>query len=153
MNAPNPQPAWYPDPTGAPGLRYWDGQRWTEHIHDQTRAPADSMPSGGYPMPASGYPQPQGYPMAQTGPDGASRFQIRLTRHTGWLIMFVQRRYTFTGTLDECERAYRNAQIHNLLAGWWGFLSVLVMNWIALFSNMSSIRRLRRIAQHPPASE
>lgn len=27
---------WYPDP-GAPGqvqLRYWDGQRWTEHVHD-----------------------------------------------------------------------------------------------------------------------
>jgi uncharacterized RDD family membrane protein YckC len=25
---------WYPDPTpGAPGLRYWDGIRWTPHVH------------------------------------------------------------------------------------------------------------------------
>jgi len=25
-----PQPGWYPDPSGAPGQRYWDGQQWTE---------------------------------------------------------------------------------------------------------------------------
>lgn len=24
-----PQPGWYPDPSGLPGERYWDGQRWT----------------------------------------------------------------------------------------------------------------------------
>jgi uncharacterized RDD family membrane protein YckC len=35
--APPPQPAdqqkadWYPDPHGQARLRYWDGQRWTEH--------------------------------------------------------------------------------------------------------------------------
>ena len=22
---------WYPDPSGAPGLRYWDGTAWTDH--------------------------------------------------------------------------------------------------------------------------
>ncbi|WP_035874123.1 DUF2510 domain-containing protein [Cryobacterium sp. MLB-32] len=25
---------WYPDPSGAPGLRWWDGAQWTEHQHD-----------------------------------------------------------------------------------------------------------------------
>jgi hypothetical protein len=25
-----PRPGWYPDPSGVPGQRYWDGQRWTE---------------------------------------------------------------------------------------------------------------------------
>jgi len=25
-----PQPGWHPDPSGAPGQRYWDGQQWTE---------------------------------------------------------------------------------------------------------------------------
>ncbi len=30
MTGPLPTPAgWYPDPSGAPGLRYWDGARWT----------------------------------------------------------------------------------------------------------------------------
>jgi Protein of unknown function (DUF2510) len=24
-----PQPGWYPDPSGASGQRYWDGQQWT----------------------------------------------------------------------------------------------------------------------------
>lgn len=29
-NAPMPLPGWYPDPSGGPGQRYWDGQKWTE---------------------------------------------------------------------------------------------------------------------------
>jgi hypothetical protein len=28
-------PGWYPDPSGAPGNRYWDGTGWTPH---QSRA-------------------------------------------------------------------------------------------------------------------
>ncbi|WP_044109731.1 DUF2510 domain-containing protein [Mycobacterium canettii] len=24
-------PGWYPDPSGAPGTRYWDGVGWTPH--------------------------------------------------------------------------------------------------------------------------
>jgi uncharacterized RDD family membrane protein YckC len=41
---------WYPDPApGQPGeppsLRYWDGQRWTEHVH----APAGYRPGPAYP--------------------------------------------------------------------------------------------------------
>lgn len=94
--------------------------------------------------------QHQGPLMGLVGPDGARRFQIRLTRHTGALIMYQQRTYTFAGTLDECERAYRAAQNYNLLAGWWSLFSVVAMNWIALFSNMSSVQQLRRIAQQPP---
>ena len=32
-------PGWYPDPSGAPGQRYWDGTTWTQHT------------SGAYPVP------------------------------------------------------------------------------------------------------
>ncbi|TFV60284.1 DUF2510 domain-containing protein [Mycobacterium sp. PS03-16] len=31
MGAPSPSPGWYPDPTGAPGRRFFDGQTWTDH--------------------------------------------------------------------------------------------------------------------------
>lgn len=32
---------WHPDPAGAPGrLRWWDGQAWTEHVHEQPAAAA-----------------------------------------------------------------------------------------------------------------
>jgi hypothetical protein len=29
-------PGWYPNPDGTPTYRYWDGDRWTEHIGPQT---------------------------------------------------------------------------------------------------------------------
>jgi Protein of unknown function (DUF2510)/Domain of unknown function (DUF4352) len=31
MGAPNAPAGWYPDPSGAPGQRYFDGQQWTSH--------------------------------------------------------------------------------------------------------------------------
>ena len=32
MTTPNVQSGWYPDPSGQPGQRYHDGQRWTKHF-------------------------------------------------------------------------------------------------------------------------
>lgn len=37
---------WYPDYTGQPQLRWWDGSRWTEHVHasaPQAYAPAQQQ--------------------------------------------------------------------------------------------------------------
>ncbi|SMQ71646.1 DUF2510 domain-containing protein [Agreia sp. VKM Ac-1783] len=31
-----PAAGWFPDPTGGPGSRWWDGQNWTEHVSDPT---------------------------------------------------------------------------------------------------------------------
>ena len=31
METVHPPAGWYPDPSGTAGLRYWDGQQWTEH--------------------------------------------------------------------------------------------------------------------------
>lgn len=70
------------------------------------------------------------------------QFTIRLTEHIGAVVMFQQRSYTFTGTLEQCESAYRSAQTHNLLAGWWSVLSLLAMNWAALISNWTETTEL-----------
>jgi hypothetical protein len=84
--------------------------------------------------------------------DPYRQFSLPLTEHIGAVIMFAQRTYTFTGTLEQCERAYRSAQTHNLLAGWWSVLSLLAMNWAALISNWTAIRQVRRQAEQPTAT-
>lgn len=35
-----PPPGWYPDPSGSDNRRYWDGQRWTEHVTPTEQATA-----------------------------------------------------------------------------------------------------------------
>ncbi len=93
-------------------------------------------PPGPYPQPAaSGYPEPL--------------FQIGLLKHTGALIFWHQQTSRYTGTLQQCEQAYKDAQTHCLLAGWWSLGSLVVLNWIALFSNMRAIRQVRALAQNP----
>ena len=71
--------------------------------------------------------------------DPYRRFHLRLCEHTGAVVFWQHRSYTFTGTLEQCEAAYRTAQLHNLWAGWWSVVSLLVMNWVALISNWSAI--------------
>ena len=40
---------WHPDPSGAPGrLRWWDGETWTDHVHDTT--PVAAAPAAGSPL-------------------------------------------------------------------------------------------------------
>jgi hypothetical protein len=113
--------------------------------HDWTAARPGPPPLPGN---RAGYhPIPAAYPT-----DAAGRFQIKLRRHTGAVLLWLQRTYVVTGTLDECERAYRAAQVHNLTRGWWSLLSIVVMNWVALFSNVSAMHHVRHIAKHPAAS-
>jgi hypothetical protein len=46
-----PEAGWYVNPSG-PGRRYWDGERWTEHIDDSVRSAAMyQSPSGSAPPP------------------------------------------------------------------------------------------------------
>ena len=71
---------------------------------------------------------------------------MRLTEHTGALILWSQRHYTVVGTIEECEAAYRRAQNHCLGAGWWSIASLILFNWIAISGNRSAIRAVRRQA-------
>ena len=49
-----PPAAWYADPGGSGGLRYWDGHAWTDHV---TPPPG---PSGGYAATPAAGPAPKG---------------------------------------------------------------------------------------------
>ena len=39
--------AWHPDPTGKHDHRWWDGERWTEHVADAGQASIDPLDAGG----------------------------------------------------------------------------------------------------------
>ena len=45
-DTPVPAPGWYPDPSGSAGLRWWDGERWTDDTHALTGEAVTSAPAG-----------------------------------------------------------------------------------------------------------
>jgi uncharacterized protein YxjI len=49
-----PPPAWYPDPAGGVGTRWWDGQNWTDHVQQPPTPPVQAPVATG----ASLYEQP-----------------------------------------------------------------------------------------------
>jgi uncharacterized protein YxjI len=44
----NHPPGWYPDPFGRHETRWWDGQRWTEHVASHGRQTVDPPTGGGH---------------------------------------------------------------------------------------------------------
>jgi hypothetical protein len=82
---------------------------------------------------------------------GELLYEISLITHTGVLIFGHQQTRRHIGTLTQCQQAYRSAQTHCLLAGWWSPASLIAYNWVALFSNMGAIRRVRKLSQDPKA--
>jgi hypothetical protein len=73
-------------------------------------------------------PWPRAHPYQQVNPGPgqqnlAGLYHIRLIKHTGATIFWQQQRVAVTGTLQQCEAAYRSAQTHNLAAGWWSMAS------------------------------
>lgn len=58
MTQPQPPvpPGWFPDPWGSPALRWWDGARWTGHLHPPQPvlpAPLDEAALAALPLPWS----------------------------------------------------------------------------------------------------
>ena len=68
MSPPTP-PNWYPDPQDASLVRWWDGQRWTEHV--QHAGPQSAQPVSPAPLPFAPGPQPA--PVGADAPEPARR--------------------------------------------------------------------------------
>jgi hypothetical protein len=116
-----------------------------------------------YQPPGPAYPNPyvqptQGHwntypPHAAPQPAAAGpTFQVRPMQHTGIVIVWLNRRYTVTGSFAQCEAAIKAAQRHNLVAGWWSFASVVLWNWIAIFTNINQRKQLHRNAAQAQAA-
>jgi hypothetical protein len=46
----DPAPGWYADPGNATGLRWWDGQAWTDHLHSQASPTPPTPPPSWAPI-------------------------------------------------------------------------------------------------------
>lgn len=65
MSQPTPQAGWYPDPSNAQQLRYWDGSTWTDHTQPNPQAAPPPPPAYVAPPPPPAYtapPQAVGFP-------------------------------------------------------------------------------------------
>jgi hypothetical protein len=86
--------------------------------------------------------------MEQTAaPTGVpTQYRLRVIRHTGLLLAWLQSTRQYTGTYEQCMTEHRKAQQHNLLFGWWSIGSILFLNWFALISNSRAAKQLGKIA-------
>lgn len=95
-----PAPGWYPDPAGA-GLRWWDGEGWTERV-------------GGPPSPAESQPPPGAAPAAapSVAMDGGERgrpfragLAVLCLAIVGGLVALIA-----SGSGDDAQAAYAECQ-------------------------------------------
>ena len=77
-------PGWYPDPSGAAGQRYWDGQLWTEHLAGPPAAAAPVMTYAGPPARSIGFGE-----AVSRGLRGWSDYSSRATvAEYWWFVLF-----------------------------------------------------------------
>jgi hypothetical protein len=92
-----PPPGWYPDPAGA-GLRWWDGERWTEQVGGPPPTAASQPPPG---------VAPAASPSVQVGDGG--RFRVGLAvlavALVGGLIALIA-----AGSGDDAQAAFAECQ-------------------------------------------
>ncbi|MDF0531390.1 hypothetical protein P0W64_00780 [Tsukamurella sp. 8F] len=142
QNQGQPYPNQYP---GQPIPRQpYPGQSYQAPYAGQSyQQPSQGYPNGGYPNQQYGGQYPGQQPGGRPGPV----FQARFKKHTGMIIIAQWQTRTVVGSYDDVRRAYREAQTHCLVAGWWGFISLLIYNWIAIFGNMSEMSRIAKQAR------
>lgn len=151
-------PGWYPDPSDARQLRWYDGAQWTASVHVAAPvAPAVQQPAPAqvpYQTPSYSQPQYGNQPYGQQQQEqgmpsngcqlcGATpAMKIQLRGHRGMLL--VMQRLTYRGQYcRECGTArFREVQSKTMLYGWWGYFS-FVLNTYNVFQNMSVERQLR----------
>lgn len=131
------------------------GQHGYPQHHPQYRYPYPPVPQplqGPAHWPA--YCTPRAPYPSGTATGGQPIFRVRITKHTGLVMLALNQSYTFTGTFAQCEAELRGALLHNLLAGWWSITSVIAWNWVALLENHNARKALRRqAAQASPAPQ
>ncbi len=110
MTSQQPAAGWYPDPSGAPGQKYWDGQQWN----------APPPPPGGVPYGTPGYGvDADGQPLSDKSKVVAGLLQIFLG---GFGIGRFYLGYTMIGVLQIVVTVLTLG-----VGSLWGFIDGIVM--------------------------
>jgi hypothetical protein len=119
--------AWHPDPTGRHDHRWWDGERWTEHVADAGVAGVDHLDT----LPGPGETDTQRVPRQPTsdehgrvGPGAGAGIGTGAGSGTDWSQGGSARRPTGTG-VDGVALAAMIVGILSLLIAWVPFLGIL----------------------------
>ncbi|MEJ7628231.1 MAG: RDD family protein [Nocardioidaceae bacterium] len=93
-----PTAGWYDDPRDASGLRYWDGEAWTEHVAPRQQPPPPSEAPAQYPgaPPTANQTWDYGRPTPQPGQPAPGSAASRLVTSDGaqvttWVKRFAAR--------------------------------------------------------------
>jgi hypothetical protein len=73
---------------------------------------------------------------------GGPTYRIPLSTVTSYVIVSQRKRAMHVGTVAELEAAYRKAQRHTLLFGWWGFPFGLGWTPLVLHRNKKAFNSL-----------
>ncbi|MFT4199459.1 hypothetical protein [Gordonia sp. (in: high G+C Gram-positive bacteria)] len=110
-------------------------------------APQPQQPPVQQPYPPEQYAQPQYAPPQPGYAQGPGVYTAVFKSHTGLLFMALTSPKQVTGTMAEVRHAFWSAQAHCLTLGWFGILSALVYNWIAIFGNIGELNRVKALAK------
>lgn len=82
---------WYANPSGAPGIRYFDGQQWTQfHRADPPPPPVTTQPQANwYPMPGPAYPAPPHSTVVVAGPNHGLHAVLTLLTCGAWGLIWL----------------------------------------------------------------
>lgn len=103
-----------------------------------------------------GYPQPPhpGYGQAVYTHNGRThilpgeqQYKVETVRHTGVVVLWFAQDSTFTGTYAQCHARIMASLLHCLLLGWWGILSMVFFNPLAIVRNLLALSVLKREAR------
>ena len=73
------------------------------------------------------------------------QYYANFAKHTGMLIMWQMSSRTYQGTYAQIEKAYRAAQLHCLMFGWWSVLSLVFFNWFTLIRNYRTFNKIKKL--------
>lgn len=163
MSTPNGHPAnWYPDPSGSPFLRYWDGAGWTSHTRPLPQAAPTMAVAVAQQPPAAMtlYPQPVGV----AAPIGVWRGPVDSRPYVPDMFVAIrvcaQKYASFDGRAGRAEFWY--AHLAMALAvftalfvfwipvvGWLAMLTLWLLGLAAIVPSLAvTVRRLRDAGFH-----